>query len=177
MLRRILKAIDTISEWSGKAVAWLLLLLVIELMYDIIARYAFNAPTKWSYDISWMIGALVYIFGASYVLAHRCHVRVDVLYTRYKPKAKLIYDTVLMLVFFFTAVSIWLMGSINATIFAVRVGEISAITMWHIPLFPLRIIISFGIALLLLQGIVTVIRDVSSLLGHELSSEMAERKS
>ncbi len=166
-----------ISEWSGKLVAWLVVFLVVELVYDVIARYVFNIATKWSFDISYMIGAVIIILGSSYALLHKSHVRVDILYTHYSPKARFIYDIVLMLVFFFPAISIWLWGSIDAAIFAVKVREFSMATFWQAPLYPLRIIISIGIALLLLQGIATLIRDVASLLGHELPSEVAGGKS
>jgi len=175
MLRRILKAIDTISEYSGKLVAWLLVVLVAELMWDVTARYVFGIATKWSFDISYMIGATVVIFGASYVLLHRSHVRIDILYSRYSPKAKLLYDIILMSVFFVPAVSFLLRGSIDTTIYAVKVHEFSHTSFWQPPIYPLRIILSIGIALLLLQGIATLVRDVSAFLGHELPSEIAGR--
>lgn len=171
-MKRILKGIDLISEWGGKLVAWLLVVLVAELMWDVTARYVFGAATKWSFDISYMIGAVVVMIGASYVLLHRSHVRIDILYSHYSPKAKLIYDIILMLVFFFPAVSLWLWGSIHTTIYSVKVHEFSHTTFWQPPIYPLRIILSIGLALLLLQGIATLIRDVSSLLGHELPSEI-----
>ena len=177
ILMRVLKVIDIISDRSGKVIAWLLVFLVLELMYDVIARYVFGIATLWSYDISWMIGGTVYVFGAAYVLLYRGHVRIDIFYTRYSPKAKLIYDIILMLVFFFPGMIVWLWGSIDRTIYSVQRLEISVATYWQAPIYPMRILISIGIIFLMLQGIATRIRDVSSLMGHELPSEVAERKS
>ena len=55
MLNFFMKNADRVSGWPGKTAAWLMLPLILELVYDTVARYIFNAPTVWSFDISYMI--------------------------------------------------------------------------------------------------------------------------
>ena len=47
--------IDTvIGEWSGKLFAVFVIPMVFGLAYEVFARYLFNAPTIWSYDVTYM---------------------------------------------------------------------------------------------------------------------------
>jgi TRAP-type mannitol/chloroaromatic compound transport system permease small subunit len=54
-LRRVASVVDTLSEWSGRVFAWIIIPLVVSLTYEVLARYAFNAPTIWAYDLSYML--------------------------------------------------------------------------------------------------------------------------
>ena len=51
----MVKLIDTVSKWSGKTVRWLIFPLVFGSTYEVLARYGFNAPTLWAYDLSYML--------------------------------------------------------------------------------------------------------------------------
>jgi TRAP-type mannitol/chloroaromatic compound transport system permease small subunit len=77
-LHSFLKFIDKTSETAGKLVAWLIIPLVLGLMYEVIARYVFNAPTIWAYDITYMIYGAHFMMGAAYLLYVRGYVRIDV---------------------------------------------------------------------------------------------------
>ena len=54
-LDRVLAAIDFVSEWSGKAVGYLILPIVGVMVFEVISRYAFNSPTIWSTDVVIML--------------------------------------------------------------------------------------------------------------------------
>ena len=92
--------------WSGKAVAWLMLPLVFELVYDSIARYAFNAPTIWSYDISYMLYGILFMIGGAYALLEESHIRIEVFYTSFSKRGKAITDAIGYLLFFFPSIGI-----------------------------------------------------------------------
>ena len=79
-LLRTIRAIDRFSEWSGKAVAWLILPLVFGLTYEAIARYLFNAPTLWAFDLSYMLYGAIFMLGAHYTLLKGAHIRTDMLW-------------------------------------------------------------------------------------------------
>ena len=65
---KFLSVLDGISEWSGKTVSWLVLVLTLVIGYEIVMRYLFNAPTKWSFDISYMLGGSYFLLGEAYTL-------------------------------------------------------------------------------------------------------------
>ena len=52
---RAIRVLDAISLWSGKITAWLIVPLILALTYEVVARYFFDAPTIWAYDVTFMI--------------------------------------------------------------------------------------------------------------------------
>ncbi len=70
--------IDGISDVTAAVIIYLVVALTLALGYEIVARYAFNSPTKWAFDISYMLGGTFFLFGQAYALRHRRHVRIDI---------------------------------------------------------------------------------------------------
>src|SRR3989338_4158667 len=77
---KVIKVIDTFSEWSGKAFAWMIVPLVLALTYEVVARYGFDAPTIWAYDVSYMGYGGHFMLGAGYTLLQKGHIRPDFFY-------------------------------------------------------------------------------------------------
>ena len=67
-------------------------LLVLTLVYEVIARYVFNAPTLWSYDTSYFLNSILVMMGAGYTLSRRGHIAVDVIYTLLPPRGRAAFD-------------------------------------------------------------------------------------
>ena len=82
-LLKTIRVIDAFSDWSGKAVAWLILPLVLSLTYEAIARYLFNAPTLWAFDLSYMLYGAIFMLGAHYTLLKGAHIRTDMLWEKF----------------------------------------------------------------------------------------------
>ena len=54
-MRGPLRLIERVSGVSGETTAWLVVPLILATVYDVIARYAFNAPTEWAYEVGYMV--------------------------------------------------------------------------------------------------------------------------
>ncbi|PZP54536.1 MAG: TRAP transporter permease DctQ, partial [Azospira oryzae] len=54
-LLKAIRILDGVSLWSGKIVGWLIVPMVLSLVYEVGARYLFNAPTVWAYDMTFML--------------------------------------------------------------------------------------------------------------------------
>lgn len=80
ILKRIVQIIDLTSEWTGKVVAWFVLLMVIIIVYDVTMRKWFGIGSIKLQELQWHLFALIFLFGASYTLKHNEHVRVDIFY-------------------------------------------------------------------------------------------------
>ncbi len=100
-MNRLLNLIDRVSELTGHAISWIVLLLTLILAYEVLMRYVFNAPTKWAYDISYMLGGTFFLMGAAYTLWNKGHVRIDLFYMRFSPRKRALIDVFFYLVFFF----------------------------------------------------------------------------
>ena len=93
--------IDTMSLWIGKIVCWLLLPMCLAMVYEVIARKFFVAPTMWAYDISRMFYGALFMLGAGYALSKGVHIRADFIYRNWSPRTQGIVDATLYLLFYF----------------------------------------------------------------------------
>ena len=159
-MRLFLKFVDKMSESVGKLFAWLIVFLVVGLMYEVIARYAFNAPTIWAYDITYMIYGVHFMMGAAYLLYVRGYVRIDVFYRLFPPRWKGGIDAFLFLVLFFPVMLVLLIKGTNYVAFSWSLKETSTAGAWSPPLYPLKTFLPIGIFLLMLQGVAEFIRSL-----------------
>ncbi len=157
-MHSFLKFIDKTSETAGKLVAWLIIPLVLGLMYEVIARYVFNAPTIWAYDITYMIYGAHFMMGAAYLLYVRGYVRIDVLHRLLPPRWKGGIDACLFLALFFPVMVVLLVKGIDYAAFSWSLKETSTAGAWSPPLYPLKTVLPVAIFLLMLQGVAEFIR-------------------
>src|SRR5947199_9253823 len=86
--RRLLRAIDTISYWSGKFSAWLIVALTFVVSLEVFKRYILNAPTAWIFHVNSMLYGTLFMMCGAYTLAAAGHVRADFVYIYMKPRAQ-----------------------------------------------------------------------------------------
>jgi len=159
-LRPFLRFIDKLSEWIGKFFAWLIVFLVAGLMYEVISRYVFNAPTVWAYDLTYMLYGAHFMMGAAYLLYARGYVRIDVFY-RYLPRRwQGGLDTFLFLIFFFPPLIILFRFGIDYAAFSWAMKEASGAGPWRPPLYPLKTVLPISVFVLMLQGVAEFIRNL-----------------
>ena len=165
-MKRLLKAIDGISEWSGKLFAYLLWPGVVVLVYEIGARHIFDAPTIWAHGTTQRIFAAYYFIGGAYVLLHKSHINMDVIYSRFSLRTRAILDVIGASLFFaFCGVLLW-WGSDFARESLIRLEPDN--TPFRAPLYPVKLMIPLGSLLILLQGL--------SKFGHDLFTAITGRQ-
>ena len=97
---RLIRAIDRVSYWSGKAFAWLIVALTFVVSIEVFKRYILNAPTAWIFDFNNMLYGTLFMMCGAYTLAAAGHVRADFVYIYLKPRAQAALDLALYLLFF-----------------------------------------------------------------------------
>lgn len=160
VVRKLLKGIDTLSEFSGSIGKWFALALVFIGTFETISRHLFGAPTIWSYDSLSMAGGALYMLGASYDYLHNAHTRVDLIYSRLKPRAQASINAVASLILFFPLVTVMLWFSAKWAIKAWKINEVMFTSFWYPPAGPYRTLVTLGFFLLLLQGLAQLVRDI-----------------
>jgi len=159
-LFKTVHVIDTFSEWSGKAVAWLILPLVFGLTYEGIARYLFNAPTLWAFDLSYMLYGALFMLGAHYTLLKGAHIRTDMLYQNWSPRTQGTIDAVCYLFLFFPAMVFLLWMGGQEAWHAWDIGERSDQSPWRPILYPFKAVIPVTALMLLVQGVSEFLKSV-----------------
>jgi TRAP-type mannitol/chloroaromatic compound transport system permease small subunit len=153
------KTIDRFTDRTGFFIAWLNLPLVAAVAYEVIARYAFNAPTIWSFDITYMLYGTIFMLGAAYALHKGAHIRTDFFYEKWSTKTKGMVDSISYIVFFFPSLIMLLIASGNEAWYAYTIMETSEQTPWRPILWPYKTVVPLTCVLLLLQGISEVIKS------------------
>ena len=78
------------------------------MVYEVVARYFFTAPTVWAYDISRMVYGAMFMLGAAYALSKGVHIRSDFLYRDWSVQTQGRIDTALYVFCYFPAMVIFL---------------------------------------------------------------------
>lgn len=163
VIQKICDGIGLVSEWSGKLVMWLVVVLIVSIVYEVIMRYIFNAPTSWSFILSYMLGAIIVTMGLAYIHSINFNVRIDVIYARFSPRGKLIIDVFFTLFYFFPLAFLLIKVFSQDALFAYSVKQKAFESTWYPVTWPYKSILTLGFILLLLQGIATFVKDVKSL--------------
>jgi TRAP-type mannitol/chloroaromatic compound transport system permease small subunit len=72
--------IDRFSDWCGRGVAWLVLVMVLLVSWDVAMRYFFRSGSVALQELEWHLFSLIFLLGAAGTLKHDGHVRLDLLY-------------------------------------------------------------------------------------------------
>lgn len=159
-MARTVAAIDTFSLWVGHVVSWLSIPLMLSMVYEVVARYAFTAPTVWAYDISRMIYGALFVLGSGYALSKGVHIRSDFLYRNWSVKTQGRVDAALYLVFYFPAMIVFLWVSSQWAWVSVSRAERGMDTSWMPLLGPIKSCLPIGIAFLIIQGVSELLKSV-----------------
>jgi len=152
-LMSAIRVIDTVSDRVGRIVAWLIIPLVGALTFEVFARYLFNAPTVWAYDVSYMLYGSLFMLGAGYALLRGGHIRTDMLYQNWSPRTQGAIDAVCYLFLFFPAMLFLLWMGGQEAWHAWTIGERSDASPWRPILYPFKAVIPVTAVLLLAQGV------------------------
>jgi len=159
---RMLKWVDRLSEWTGRAASYLVLLLTGTISYEVVCRYVFNAPTLWAQETSSYLYGSFFMLGGAYVMSLDRHVRVDIFYARLSPKGRALVDLITYPFFFFLFVGVLVWEGGKMAIWSWSILEHTQ-SPWSPPIYPLKTIIPLSALLLLLQGIARYVRDIYAL--------------
>ena len=158
--RSVVMWLDQISIWSGKAFAWLIIPMVICLVYEVFARYLFNAPTLWAYDMTYMLYGSHFMLGAAYTLAMQGHIRTDFFYRLWPVRWQGTVDSILYICFFFPALAFWLWAGYDYAAVSWERGEVAITSPWKPPLYPFKTVMPVTTALLMLQGVAELTKSL-----------------
>lgn len=157
----VLNFIDRLSDLTGKVFAWLVVVLVLALVYEVAARYLFDAPRVWAWDMTYMLYGTHFMMGAAYLLLHRGNVRIDIFYERFSPRRKAIVDLCLYPILLFPVLILLVIEGVDRAWFSWEMREVAMWTAWKPPIYPLRAVLPIGVFLLLLQAIAEFIRNLT----------------
>ncbi|HEY3180675.1 MAG TPA: TRAP transporter small permease subunit [Casimicrobiaceae bacterium] len=150
---RVTRALDTVTRVAGMGIAWLILPMVMSLVWEVTARYLFNAPTEWAYDMTFMLYGTFFMVGSAWTLQRGGHIRTDSFYANWTRRTRARVDLACYVVFFFPAIAIF--GWLGAEYFwkSYQQGERIVTSPWLPIVWPFKFMMPASAVLLLLQGV------------------------
>ena len=164
-----LRAIDVLNEFVGNAVSWLTTVMVLVVCYDVLTRYVLKESSVAVQELEWHLFSIIFLIGAAFTLKHDRHVRVDLFYIKFSPRAKAWVDFLGSLFFLipFALLVIW--ASQNFVGNSFHMHETSPDPGGLPARYLLKAAIPAGFVLLLLQGFALAVRSLMTALelnGH-----------
>lgn len=164
-IRAFVRVVDAFNRRVGRFAMYLIFAMLAVLLYSSISK-TFFTPSIWTLESAQFLMVAYFLLGGAYSMQLDAHVRMDLAYGRWSPRTRAVVDaiTVLMLIFYLVML---LIGGISSTEYAIEYKETSY-SAWSPYMAPIKIVMCFGIALMLLQAIATFFKDVYAARGETL---------
>ena len=160
--------VDAVTYRVGRFAMYLIFAMLGVLLYSSIMK-TFFLPSLWTLEMAQFLMVAYYMLGGGYSMQMDAHVRMDLLYGRWSPRGKGFSDSLTSFTLVFYLI-ILLYGGLSSTQYALFYGE-KSYSSWAPYMAPVKIIMSFGITLMLLQAIATFFRDLAKVMGLSLDDE------
>lgn len=161
-MKAIASAVGRLSYACGALAALAALALIGVTMYEVIARYAFKAPTLWAFDVAYMLNGASFILACALALQKSQHVSVDIIAQFFSNVWKrrievVVYTLLLFPVLGFICLSAW-----KETWKAFITGEIEQVSPWRPKIWPFQLILAVGLTALWLQVLARILHNHDS---------------
>jgi TRAP-type mannitol/chloroaromatic compound transport system permease small subunit len=168
---RVIKAyvryVDALNRAVGNVVLYMIFVMMAVLLFGSISRYVFNASFLWVIEMSQFLMAAYYLLGGGFSLQMESHVRMDVFYERWAPRTRAFWDslTAFCLVFYLGFLTL---GGMSSTSYALQYGQ-KNYSAWAPLMWPIKMVMTIGIVLMLLQAISIFFKDLAKFTGREIA--------
>jgi TRAP-type mannitol/chloroaromatic compound transport system permease small subunit len=165
VLLALSRAIDAFTERVGRLVYWLVLIVVLISAANATVRKAFNYSSNSYLEIQWYLFSVIFLFGAGYTLLRNEHVRIDIIQGRLSPRAQNWIDVVGIVLFLMpmSLIIMWLSWPLFLDSLARH--EVST-NAGGLIIWPARLMVPVGFALLIIQGVSELIKRIAFLAGR-----------
>lgn len=165
-IKTYVRWVDAASRYMGLFAMYLIFVLLGILLYASFMK-VFFLPSNWTVEMAQFVMVSYYLLGGAYTLQREEHVRMDLLYGSWSGRKRAQVDLVtdLALIFF---LAVLLFGGVASTLYAYQYGERSY-SAWRPYMLPVKIVMTLGILLALLQAIAIFFKDWAKVKGEPLS--------
>ena len=176
MFMKLSSLIDSLNEKIAGFVGWALLAAVVICAGNALVRYAFNYSSNAWLEIQWYLYAAIFMLASAYTLRRDEHVRIDVIVGRFSKRTQVWIDLLGFLIFLIPICLLILWHGIPFALMSIESAEMSS-NAGGLIVWPAKLLVPLGFALLILQGISEIIKRVGYLLGRSDGHEFAKHVS
>ncbi|QDL91899.1 TRAP transporter small permease subunit [Paroceanicella profunda] len=166
VLLAYIRWVERVNRVIGRAAMYLIFAMMGILLWSSVSK-GFFQPSLWTLEMAQFVMVGYYILGGPYSMQLGDHVRMDLLYGRWSPRAKAWADgiTCLCLIVY---LALLFYGAVSSTSYALQYGERSY-SSWRPYMAPIKLVMCVGIFLMLLQATAVFLRDIARIRGEEIA--------
>ena len=158
VLDRVLPALERVGQALAVIAMVMIICLIAVMIFEVVARRVFNAPTIWAIDITYMTNGTLFLIGGAYTLQRNAHVRIDFLSSRLPVRVQHAVNLLFYLCIFIPLM--WLTS--HATVLKAHKafvrGTLENMSTWEPVVWPFLTGIAIGVVGLTLQVLVESVR-------------------
>ena len=169
-MKQLVRSIDALSRFCGKLAALTVVVLAVLMLYDVVLRYAFNAPTTWGNDLNAFLMGGAFVMSIAYAMSTDSHVRVDLFYTE-RTRHYLNYVDLIglsLIILPFVAWITW--GLFGYLLEGLRTGELTGSGGWNPVVWPFRVVLVLGFAIFTIQIFAEIVKRIAAISGRPIDS-------
>jgi TRAP-type mannitol/chloroaromatic compound transport system permease small subunit len=161
------KYVDYASTKFGRLSMYLIFIMIGTLLLGAVTRNILGIPLSWTVEMAQFTITAYYILGGPYSIQMDDHVRMDLIYGLYSNKTKAKID-VFTNIFLLVYLIVLLIGAISSTQYAIEYDQ-RKFSLWNPSMIPIKIIMTFGILLMILQTVSTFFKDIATSRGVSIT--------
>lgn len=165
MLFYLVDKLSEIAAWLSKLA---IVMLTASMLYEVIARYAFNTSTIWAFDISYMATGVAFMLGLAWTTKIDGHVKVDVLSSLLPSNISRLITGVTYTIVLFPTISLFALYGWKKTLSAFSTNEVEMVSTWAPKMWPFYTCIAMGLTLFALQILVAGLRSFIKNINNEV---------
>ena len=164
-IKSYVRAIEKVNWLIGRATMYMIFGMMGVLFYSAITK-TFFLPAHWTLEFAQFMMVAYFLLGGPYSLQLNGHVRMDLLHSRWSPRTRSRWDAFTS-IFLVCYLVLLLYGSVSSTVYAFQFGERS-FSLWRPYMWPVKVVMTFGIFMMLLQATAQFFKDLAAARGEPL---------
>jgi TRAP-type mannitol/chloroaromatic compound transport system permease small subunit len=163
-LLKLSRGIDAFTTWTGKRLAWLILLAVIISTINAIVRKTLDTSSNSWLELQWVLFAAVFLLCSPWTLLDNEHIRIDIVNTMLPKPIRDMIDVVGHVLFLMPLCIVMIITSVPFFLRSFEINEQSS-NAGGLPQWPAKSLIMLGFAFLLVQGVSELIKRIAVMRG------------
>lgn len=159
--------VDALNYRVGRFAMYLIYVLGGILLFSTLSQLVFGAPVNWALEMSQFVLSAYYLLGGAYAWQEGAHVRMDLAYSRFSPKSRALTDA-LTIVFVIFYLVVLFAGGVSSTNYAI-VYKQQNYSAWAPVLWPVKVVMTVAVFLMLLQAIASFFKDIAEVRGKPIA--------
>jgi TRAP-type mannitol/chloroaromatic compound transport system permease small subunit len=154
------RGIDAFTRWTGKRLAWLILIAVVVSSLNAIIRKVFDTSSNSWLELQWVLFSVVFLLCSSWTLLDNEHIRIDIINNLLPKPVRNIIELVGHVVFLMPLTIIMIITGGPFFMRSFEINEQSG-NAGGLPQWPAKSLIIIGFTFLLIQGISELIKRIA----------------